>query len=282
MRIVVGLDETGTETQLCDGWCYFGLMEDHVDKFNKEADAIRTKYGLNVFHARNYDSEHFSAYLEFLQLIEKSTVDSPVSICSTYLYRNDWNAKLHSFAERVYDEAADKVGVSNPQATKVAKKFLPPLMSLIKIGKDIGNDNEFEVHFDSDNVKDQIDSHSLHYSTEIAITLRRTLEIFANNYRNIHFSDAPSIVATDIQVLDDEKSNIIQAADVIGNFSNNYLFKALGSTSKGRVEKAEIFDSVFGKHLSNIQIPEKVRINGSNDLELLGAAAALSFIFGRY
>jgi hypothetical protein len=281
MKIIVGLDETGTETQLCDGWCYFGLVEDNFLAFNAEADALKAKYGIPGFHAKNYRSSQKAAYIEFLALIDKYVNNSPISICSTFLYRKDWSITLHTFAEHVFDGATARSGVNNPDATKVAKKFLPPLFSLTRIGRNLSNTDVFEVHFDSDNIKQQIDDHVLSFTPEIGLTLRKGFTIVANKYRDKNFPNSPTIIDTDIQVMDDEKSNIIQAADVIGNFSNNYIFKLLGSASPNRIEKAEIFHSVFGKYLGGITFTGVVKMNGENDLELLGDAAALPFVLGR-
>lgn len=281
MKIIVGIDETGTETQMCDGWCYFGIMEDHYASFNSDVNAIKSKYSISGFHAKKFKISEREAYKEFLEIIDSYIIRSPISICSTYLYRKDWAQKLNGFGERVFSGSTREAGIENPEATKVAKKFMPPLMSLSMIGKGLDNRLGFEIYFDSDDVKEQIDSHVLSLDANISLTLRKTLSIVANTYRKMNFPSSPEILETEIQVLNDEKSNIIQAADLIGNFSNSYIFHRLGNASPKRIEKSEIFQSVFGKYLRKVDFSGTIQLHGRNDLELIGDAAALPFILGR-
>ncbi|MBA7540892.1 hypothetical protein ES705_33195 [subsurface metagenome] len=281
MKIIVGLDETGTETQMCNGWCYFGLPEDCFKSFNTESDAIKRKHGISGFHAKKYKSSEKAAYEEFFLLIEKYIVKCPISICSTYLYRKDWNKELHDFSERVFSGATTNAGIENPDATKIAKIFLPPLYTLSAIGKNLCNNFEFDVHFDSDDLKKQLDDHTLSLTPDIGLSLCKSMAIVANKYREINYPNSPQILDTMIQVLDDEKSNIIQAADVIGNFSNAYIFTTLGGISKKRKEKSSIFDTAFGKYLTNVNFLGTIKLHGDNDLELIGDTAASPFILGR-
>ncbi len=281
MRIVVGIDETGTERQICDGWCYFGIPNDCLKSFDKESNVIKSKHNISKFHAKEYQNSERTAYEEFLLLIEKYIESCPISICSTYLYRKDWNIKLHEFSERILSGATKTVGIENLDATKIAKLFLPPLYSLSKIGRNLNHSSEFEVYFDSDQLKSQINNHVFSLTTEIGLSLRKTIAIVANEYRKLNYPNSPKILDTNIQVLDDEKSNIIQAADVIGNFSNAYIFTTLGGVSNKRKEKSTIFTKAFGKHLTEVDFSGQIKLHGLNDLELIGDAAALPFILGR-
>lgn len=281
MNIIVGIDETGTETQMSDGWCYFGITEDNLAGFNTEVDKVKSNHRITGFHAKKFRSEEDKAYEEFLKVIDKYINKSPISICSTYLYRKDWARNLEVFAERVFSSSTKLSSIENPDATRIAKKFLPPLMTLSSISKNIGNQIGLIAHFDSDDIKKQIDDYKLSFDSNIALTLRKTLSIVANKYRELHFPDSPVILTTDIQVINDAKSNLIQAADVIGNFSNSYIFHQLGNTSAKRIEKSQIFQNVFGKYLTGIDFTGAIKQNGANDLELIGDAAALPFIFGR-
>ena len=114
MKIIVGIDEIGTETQMCDGWCYFGLPEDYLNSFNIESDAIKQRNGISCFHAKKYQSSEKIAYEEFISLIEKYILDCPISIGSSYLYRKDWNMEMHNFSDRFFSGATARAGIENP------------------------------------------------------------------------------------------------------------------------------------------------------------------------
>jgi len=43
---------------------------------------------------------------------------------------------------------------------------------------------------------------------------------------------------------------MVQASDVLGNFTMNYAFKDAGPTNAGRLRKAQIFENVFRGWLS--------------------------------
>ena len=96
----------------------------------------------------------------------------------------------------------------------------------------------------------------------------RFLEIVYKANRQAFFPNCPVLVRNGLRVLKDTKSEMIQAADVIGNFMVSYLFIKLGDTNRNRRIKGEIFEDVFGDVLSDQQIHENFVIAGQHDLEL--------------
>jgi hypothetical protein len=71
-----------------------------------------------------------------------------------------------------------------------------------------------------------------------------------------------------VAVVDDNKSFLIQAADVFGNFTLATLFVKLGVASKLRLKKSEILDDAFGNILEPADYSAKCQLQGT-DLELL-------------
>jgi hypothetical protein len=87
-------------------------------------------------------------------------------------------------------------------------------------------------------------------------------------YRKQRFPTSPNVVKDAIQAVVDESSPLIQAADVVGNFSTAYVFRQLGKQSKANDLKAEIFHSVFGEFgIGGIDHSAHVEIIG-DDLRL--------------
>jgi hypothetical protein len=91
---------------------------------------------------------------------------------------------------------------------------------------------------------------------------------FYNGYRKYLFENSPELERNGVAVVDDNKSFLIQAADVFGNFALATLFVKLGVASKPRLKKSEILDTAFGNVLKRTDYSAKCRIRGT-DLELL-------------
>ena len=73
----------------------------------------------------------------------------------------------------------------------------------------------------------------------------RLLAMLAEGYRKQQFPKSPELNPSAIAIVDSSTSFLVQAADVVGNFSMNYVIRNLASTTASRTKKAEIFDSVF-------------------------------------
>lgn len=60
---------------------------------------------------------------------------------------------------------------------------------------------------------------------------------------------------------------MIQAADIIGNFSTAIVFKTLGKNSKSNNRKCEVFEEVFNDLIDTTGVLNSVTLIG-DDLEL--------------
>ena len=100
----------------------------------------------------------------------------------------------------------------------------------------------------------ELDKHSslvdlnsiVHKDNDKSINANLILKAFYNGYAKKQFPKAPLLSDDGISVMKDEKSVFIQAADIIGNFSMNYVFVKLGKKSKTREPKASLIEEVFG------------------------------------
>ena len=71
----------------------------------------------------------------------------------------------------------------------------------------------------------------------------------------------------------DTQSMLIQAADVLGNFSMSVVFELLGDSSKKRKEKADIFRTVFGDSMGSLADIASKLVKTGNDIEIINGGA---------
>ena len=103
------------------------------------------------------------------------------------------------------------------------------------------------------------------------------LALLANAYRKQCFPQSPEIHRSGLSIVDSATSLLVQAADVLGNFSMNYLIHNLAPTTPGRTKKAQIFESVFHDLLPATQFGQMAALSGPQ-LELaLKNPGALTF-----
>jgi len=102
------------------------------------------------------------------------------------------------------------------------------------------------------------------------------LSILADGYRKQQFPQAPQLDRPGITIVSSADSLLVQAADVLGNFSLNYLFRKLGPTTHGRSVKAQVFEEVFRDVLPCTQFGKLCQLSGP-ELELR-AQGALTFV----
>jgi hypothetical protein len=85
------------------------------------------------------------------------------------------------------------------------------------------------------------------------------------------------LVPSGLEFVDSSSSFLVQASDVLGNFSVNYLMSKLGTVSKGRAMKAKIFERVFGDLLTQSQFGQFAVLTGSQAELAPSQAGALTF-----
>jgi hypothetical protein len=114
------------------------------------------------------------------------------------------------------------------------------------------------------------------------ITASFFLEKLYNAYRKSKCPDSPVLLKDGISVLKDTKSLVIQAADVIGNFSTSYIYYKLGNKSKRRILKGQIFETIFKENCSSKNdFSQDIDLIGDNDFQLK-KDGAFTFRLGKY
>lgn len=278
--LTVGIDEIATETQLSSGWCYFFIRNNEFLNMKSEVDALLKTANLRSFHAKKFKESETTYYENFLQIIRKYIQDSNPSIISSILNNPSWNDEYIRFCEKLFSEVLQTVGANHSDFINVLKRFIPPLFQLQSLTRKLEGEYEFFIEIDSDDVKERYPF----LKTKIKgyeFNSSFFLEKFLNHYQNVQFPGSPRLAKDGLQVIKDQRSILIQAADTIGNFSNAYIFYKLGNKSKKRVLKGKIFNDVFGDRFSHVDFNKEIEMVNNNDLKLK-KNGAFSLTFGRY
>ena len=265
--IVAGIDEIATETQLSEGWCYFVLPDAKKGEMLNQVKTLLLSSSMKNFHAKQMKETQTGKYEEFLKIIRKYSEESQPSLLSCTLNSPNWGKKFIDFCEGLFTNVMTRAGTKNTELIEITKRFVPPLFTLQRLISQFSVANKIRVEIDSDDIKRKYPS----LKTKIrGIDISSTFLLikFYNAYRNYLFPDLPVLQENGVEVLKDQKSIMIQAADVIGNFSTSYIFYKLGDTSKKRKLRAEIFEEVFGDKFSCMEFQDKIEIVNQNDLKL--------------
>jgi len=280
-KILVGLDEIATETQKVSGWCYFAVNEQNYIEFEKDVTELLSNTNkLTSFHGKKFKIEQANEYRDFLKIIRKhSELSNPSLVCCT-LNNPTWNQQYIDFCDRLFTNVLTNVGVSNPKLIDITKHFVGPLFVLQRMTSSFESPASIQLEVDSDDIKEKF-AGSTTQIQGFDFGSDFLLEQFYNIYRKYQFPNSPELIKNGISVLKDEKSFLIQAADVIGNFSAAYIYYKLENTSKSRIEKGKIFEEVFGDKFGAVDFSSDIELFGQNDLNLK-FEGAFTLKFGVY
>lgn len=280
MELAIGLDDIATEKALSSGWSCVVLPRTDVAKFAAEAQKLLPK-GMTEFHAKKFSqkkSAHCHAYSDLLALLRKTAEAAPGALLASTLNDQTWHADLTSSAHRLVTSVLASLKISDQTITDGAIAAAPALFTLQRLL------TSFSVSPAAVNLL-EIDSTTTtaHFATQAvpvnggALPATRLLAMLAEAYRKQLFPKSPEMDRSAITIVDSSTSFLVQAADVLGNFSMNYVIRKLGPTTAGRTKKAEIFESVFHDILAYTEFEKLASLSG-HDFELaLTQAGALTF-----
>lgn len=243
IELVTGIDDFGTGTNLSQGWTFFTFEKKYLDAFNLKAKDILDRSKLTSFHGKDFRRIRASSYKEFLFLIKNTLEESHNSfICSTLL-NPKWKESLGDFSSNLVGTTFQIAGVNEADFIEASKKIATCLMTYQRISSNCIESDSVHIEIDADSVLKNIHD-TVNKVGSLQISIQSLLYIFLNKYKTERFPTAPDI--SDIRVMNDEDSFLIQGADVLGNFSLAVASKALGCSSKTYNEKEQIFREVFG------------------------------------
>jgi hypothetical protein len=249
IRFAAGLDDTATVTQQCEGWSSIIMQESAAACFESQAKALLPA-GVNEFHGKKWKPAFDSEYRQFLQLIRQSLDSDPHSRAFSSLNSLGWKGDFLPFCEKVVREKCSASGISDAQFVTVLSKLFPPLATFQRLLRKGLAGSEVRFSIDAD------DTFKLFPSLK-AIVNGQTIEAESmlasvyNDYRFARFPSSPVLVNPGVEICRGSKSFLIQATDVIGNFSLAYVYAQAGKASSRVAQKAKSYSDVFGDILDD-------------------------------
>ena len=252
MTLNVGLDDIATETSRCSGWTAFVLPEALRTDFDRKGAELLAKTKLRAFHGKDYKRRFRDAYVEFVKLIYDTVKLSPQARAASCLISNTCQGRVNSDADTLIAKSAEAAEIlKHPDAQAVidaAKQCGVPALVLVHLSDWLGLNLDMTVELDtSTRLKDFPKSECVIDGTrhDAASLLSDSM----NAFRDKRFPRVPRFAQDAIQLVTDEESLLVQAADIIGNFSLAYVQKMMGRVSKNNDAKAAILAEVMGEDI---------------------------------
>ena len=277
--MTIGIDEIATETQECSGYTLFCLPDAYVAQFASDAKQILNRYpGLHSFHGKKYKQGFEPAYREFLQLIRKTTgVSLQAGGANTLLSRPTMDM-LEGFADRLLSKSLSQAQVPLDPARGILKPYALRLFVLARELRELGPSIVATIHMDEGEELESL-STVTHSIGHVPIKAGPLLKAVYNGYAQKQHPKAPQLPDNGVHVMKDSKSFLIQAADVLGNFSMNHVFVKLGKISKSKEAKARLIEEVYGDLIDAFDFTGQIAL-ANNDLVLSPGLGALRFQLG--
>jgi hypothetical protein len=277
LDLVAGLDDIATERQLTSGLSFVVLPKAEAAQFVTQARQLLPS-GLSEFHANDLNSKDVSecqAYEDFLSLLRKTAETAPASLLVCSLNNQTWHNGLTSFAARIVSNVFATLGVRDSNILAGASDAAPSLFTLPRLLKiPSAALSSLDIDQNTETGRFALRTVSVNGSSMPATQL---LALLANAYRKQQFPHSPEIHRSGISIVDSATSFLVQAADVLGNFSMNYLIRNLAPTTPGRTKKAEIFESVFHDLLPATHFDQLASLTGTQFELALQHPGALTF-----
>ncbi len=246
MDFQVGMDEFGTATQESEGWTVVCLAEPQATAFTLEAPALLSG-GLKSFHGKDFTRRSEGPFRDFLTLLKVKCGESTGNFITCTLNGKSWHKEFIGFAERVLEQSYLKAGVTIPDPElAMLRQIVSPLFTYLRVAAHVGGEHTVAFSLDDSKLMKLFNAATVSVK-EKDLGLPHLAGMLFRAYRKQQFPSSPNVIKDAIQTVPDENSPLIQAADVVGNFSTAYVFSRLGKHSKANDLKAEIFHSVFGE-----------------------------------
>lgn len=278
IEFITGIDDIATMHASCSGWTIVTFERAALSEFDRKASQILASSGLSNFHAKDFRRNKSAYYKEFLILLRETLESNKGFICCTLL-GSDWRDKFELFCNNVIRNAFTKAGINDQSIIDGSIRIAAPLFTYQRIADSKCNGGLTTIQIDRDSVLDNLINNDLlvqgqKFSSQLPIVAA------LRAYGRCQFPNAPEVLSDSILIVPDECSFIVQAADIIGNFSTSLVKNHLNKNpSKTNVLKCSIFCDVFGDIIDLSAIPSSVSMCG-DDLELAPGAASFTFCIG--
>lgn len=280
MNFIAAIDDISTGTQTSFGWSYVLIDESLEAEFEEKTRALLKGNALPKFHGKEYKKRFKQSYIDFLKIIKEYAVNSDQSLLACVLLSQGWKENFVGFAERLGENPLKMNGINAVEVINPIKALTPSLFSMQNLTKEMGGENSIKIKVDDhDNTRgfNQV----ITKVKGFPFTGDKLLTMIYNGYRKQQFPQSPSLADSCIQVVKDEDSMLVQAVDIVANFSTAYIYGKLGKTSKTIKDKMEIFNEVFGEEFGSQNFFEGVELVHESDLKLKFEGQQ-TLKFGRY
>lgn len=272
--VTCGIDDVATERQATAGWTFFMLPTAAVADFTSHASQL-VPPGQSEFHAKKMNLRSEALHYErFLDLISKTIEAHPYSLACTVGADISWKSQFAAFAQQIIGSVLGALNISDNALAKQLLKVTPPIWTLLRLVRLVGPSVSMSLEIDADSTIAALPASIV----EIANVHRTGTEVLArlaNAYSGKVFWTSPRLApdGSSISIIPSERSFMVQAADVVGNFALADACHTLGMPGEGRRVKSEIFRRVFGVKENLVQLAS---ISGT-EIELL-AAGHIKFV----
>ncbi len=274
---VTGIDDVGTMNAKCSGWTFVSIEHALLSEFENKATQILQSAKLKSFHGRDFKRKKSDSYIEFLKLI-RSMLERGNGFISCTLLGQDWKAEFETFCEKVVGGSFTKAGVPAGEVTEASKRIAAALFTFQRLASEKVQGGSTLIQIDRHALIDQLGSSKIELrGAEMSGQLPIVSALRA--YGKVQFPNAPEIERDGIAICPDEDSFLVQAADIVGNFSTAFFFKKLGKNSNSNNLKCSVFEKAFGDILNLSSFPDSIALSG-DDLELAEGSASLTFRIG--
>lgn len=268
--LTVGIDQVATGTQKTQGWSFFLMPTEAVHEFSQKSANILSaaRLKLKAFHGKKFRKRDFDSYLEFLRLVRQVLEHHSPSLLLCSLMNEKWKGTFVPSAEKLLSEALKNASISDEATEAVLKTLIPPLFTFQRWTRELPQPASVAIEIGADDMKRGYSKSRVKVrggEVHVGVPLRG----FYNAYRKARFPNSPELEHSGVNVVEDDKSFLIQAADVFGNFALATLFTQLGRISDTQSKKAEILKTAFEDAIEEPDYASLCRIHGDNDLELL-------------
>ncbi len=212
----------------------------------------------------------------FLSELRKTAENAALCLLACSLYDDSFHPTFTSFSERITVNVFGNLGISDHTVIEAAPKAASPLFTLMRLLTAPDGAALTSIAVDQDTPLSTFAAQAFIVNGK-SLPATRLLAILGEAYRKQCFPRSPQLVPSGLEFVDSSSSFLVQAADVLGNFSVNYLMSKLGTVSKGRAMKAKIFEAVFGDLLTQSQFGQFAVLTGSQAELAPSQAGALTF-----
>ncbi len=271
----IGVDDIATGTQKCDGWTYFCLPEVYAADFARDAKHLLDSSGLDAFHGKDFKVEHVDIYREFLIIIRRFLDMSLQTFAINVLLSAEFKAQLQQFADHLIPRVLIEADITDPEAISILSPYGPPLFTLARIADGLALKSEMQVELDEHDQLRDLDQY-LQKTDGSPVPAHVILKGLYNGYAKKRFLKTPLLPDYGVRVMPDTDSFLIQAADVVGNFSMAFIFKTLGRSSYRTEARAGLIEEVFGQRFKFPDFKSKLTLS-EKDIHLNDGAGELRF-----